>query len=111
MHEDIEKLLVLQERDRSISHAKREVTGLEHERTEVNGRSANAEEAKAAAGQKAMELDFDEGKLMTAVVWKPNGEQCPVTNFVDGNGVWVWYNEDGTEGGRSTFKGGVEVRD
>ena len=62
-------------------------------------------------GQKAMELDFDEGKLITAVVWKPNGEQCPVTNFVDGNGVWVWYNEDGTEGGRSTFKDGVEVRD
>ena len=36
MHEDIEKLLVLQERDRSIAHAEQEIAGLEHERVEVN---------------------------------------------------------------------------
>ena len=39
MHEDIEKLLVLQERDRSIAHVNQEMAGLEHERREVNGLS------------------------------------------------------------------------
>ena len=27
-----------------------------------------------------------------------------VTNVVDGNGVWVRYNEDGMESGRCTYK-------
>jgi hypothetical protein len=48
---------------------------------------------------------------MTVVAWKPNGEKCPVTNVVNGNGVWVWYNDDGTENSRHTFKDGEEVAD
>ena len=48
---------------------------------------------------------------MTAIGWKPNGEKCPVTNVVDGIGVWVMYNEDGTEAFRQTFKDGELVRD
>ncbi|MDA0724394.1 MAG: hypothetical protein O3B25_09025 [Verrucomicrobia bacterium] len=34
---------------------------------------------------------------MTSVVWKPNGEKCPHTNVVNGNGVRVWYRDDGGE--------------
>ena len=44
-----------------------------------------------------------DGKLWTAIGWKPNGEKCPVTNAVDGNGVMVFYNEHGTEDSRHTF--------
>ena len=60
-------------------------------------------------GQKKSETTKKDGKLMSVVIWKPNGEKCPVTNIVDGNGVWVWYNDDGTEGGRTTFKDGEKV--
>ena len=63
MHEDIEKLLVLQERDRSIAHAEQEIAGLEHERVEVNSRSANAEAAQEAAQQKARELEVRKNAL------------------------------------------------
>ena len=63
-------------------------------------------------GQKVSELTWeDDDKLMTAVAWKPNGEKCPVTNVVNGNGVKVWYNNDGTEIYRLTYKDGETVRD
>ena len=51
------------------------------------------------------------GKLMSAVVWKPNGVKCPVTNVKDGNGVLVRYRDDGTESGRSMRKDGEIVED
>ena len=60
-------------------------------------------------GQKEEEAIYRDGKLMSAVAWKPNGEKCPVTNVKDGNGVWVRYNEDGTELGRFTYKDGKRV--
>ena len=55
-------------------------------------------------GQKSLEVNFKDRKRMSTVVWKPNGEKCPVTNLKDGNGVLVWYNEDGTERIRETYK-------
>ena len=63
MHEDIEKLLVLQERDRSIAHAEQEIAGLEHERVEVNSRSSDAEAAHEAAQLKAKELEARKNAL------------------------------------------------
>ena len=63
MHEDIEKLLVLQERDRSIAHAEQEISGLEHERVEVNSRSADAEAGHEAAQLKAKELEARKNAL------------------------------------------------
>ena len=77
MHEDIEKLLVLQERDRSIAHARQEVAGLEHQRTEGNGRSASAEEAKAAADKKSMELEVSKNALEVEV----QGEQEKIRTY------------------------------
>ena len=62
-------------------------------------------------GQKSSELIRKDDKLITAVVWKPNGGKCPVTNVVDGNGVVVVYNEDGTEDRRATYQDGKEVFD
>jgi antitoxin component YwqK of YwqJK toxin-antitoxin module len=61
--------------------------------------------------QKKEEVTYGDGKLITAVGWKPNGEKCPDTNVKDGNGVWVYYNEDGTEKRRDTYKYGVLVKD
>ena len=62
-------------------------------------------------GQKQAECTLKNLKLMAVVSWKPNGEKCPVTNVVNGNGVWVWYKEDGTEKARATFKDGKPVLD
>ena len=63
-------------------------------------------------GQKSLERNWKIGsKVMSAESWKPNGEKCPVTNVKDGNGVLVWYNEDGTEESRETYKDGYSVED
>tara|TARA_B100000902_G_scaffold190047_1_gene181730 strand:- start:541 stop:1146 length:606 start_codon:yes stop_codon:yes gene_type:complete len=61
-------------------------------------------------GQKGIEGNWKDGKPLSAVVWKPNGEKCPVTDLKGGNGVVVLYNEDGTEGSRTTYKDGVRVK-
>ena len=62
-------------------------------------------------GQKRQEESYKDRKLMSAVGWKPNGEKCPMTNVKDGNGLWVWYKEDGTESFRKTYKNGELVED
>ena len=62
-------------------------------------------------GCKEEESTWKDGKRMTTVVWKPNGEKCPVTNVVNGNGVGVSYNDDGTGNSRTTYKDGVKVED
>ena len=59
-------------------------------------------------GQKESESTWKDGKLMTAVVWKPDGKKCTVTSVVNGNGVRLRYNEDGTEQRRITYKDGEE---
>ena len=60
-------------------------------------------------GQKRWEETHNEDKLVTVVGWKLNGEKCPHTNVVDGNGVRVRYLDDGTEHGRYTYKDGKLV--
>ena len=64
-------------------------------------------------GQKKSEMTWKGGKLVTAFAWKRNGDKCPHTNVVDGNGVYVDYNEDGTiyAGSGDTFKDGELVVD
>jgi antitoxin component YwqK of YwqJK toxin-antitoxin module len=44
--------------------------------------------------------------MMTQTTWKPNGEKCPHTNLVNGTGVAVMYNDDGTERIRIPYKDG-----
>jgi len=63
-------------------------------------------------GRKGQEHTYKDGKLLTAVGWKPNGEKCPDTNVVNGNGVVVfWYKKDGTELFSQTYKDGEIVKD
>jgi antitoxin component YwqK of YwqJK toxin-antitoxin module len=57
-------------------------------------------------GQKRKESTYKEGKLMTSTSWKPNGEKCPITNILGGNGVNVDYGENGQKDFQSNYKDG-----
>ena len=57
-------------------------------------------------GQKRSEHDNHDGKIWTAVHWKPNGEKCPRTNIVEGNGGLAWYDKKGVEYLYLTYKDG-----
>ena len=74
---------------------------------QLDGQAASWDED----GQTCSEWNYKDGKLMTIVAWKPNGEKCPDTNVVNGNGFWVRYKNDGTEEGRVTFEDGEIVID
>ena len=62
-------------------------------------------------GWKSKVQSCDFGKLISATVWKPDGEKCPVSNVVNGNGELIDYNEDGTIEKRYTIKDGVGIED
>ena len=57
-------------------------------------------------GQKRSEHNYKDGKKWTAVHWKPNGEKCPRTNIVEGNGGLAWYDKEGVEYLYLTYKDG-----
>ena len=42
-------------------------------------------------GQKMWEGKYENGKLLTAVAWKPDGEKCPLSNVENGNGFLIQY--------------------
>lgn len=66
----------------------------------------------APNGEKRTELLQKGGKFRQASSWMPNGEKCPLTNIgLDGNGICIFYNEDGTESRRLTFKDGEIAED
>ena len=44
--------------------------------------------------------------METANVWKPDGQQCSMTNVKNGNAAMVMYTEEGTEWLRITYKNG-----
>jgi hypothetical protein len=60
--------------------------------------------------KKDSEKNYIDGKLRSAIVWKPSGEKCPVSNVIDGNGVLVTYAGQGQEIYRTTIKGGIGVQ-
>mgnify|MGYP006089070981 CR=1 FL=1 len=62
-------------------------------------------------GWKERVQNCDFGKLVSATVWKPDGEKCPVSNVVNGKGELIDYNEDGTIDKRHTFRDGVGIVD
>jgi len=43
---------------------------------------------------------------MTAVGLKPNGEKCPDTNLVNGNGIVCYYHKNGQKAAERTYKDG-----
>jgi len=76
------------------------------ERNYRDGKKDGLQTSWYSNGKKSVESMWKEGKEKTVFAWKPNGEMCPLTTFKDGNGVVVYYNEDGTKNSRFTFKGG-----
>ena len=64
-----------------------------------------------ANGQRESVKRFKNGKLVSALSWKPDGVKCPVTKVEEGNGIVVVYAKEGTERERRSFKDGVEVFD
>jgi antitoxin component YwqK of YwqJK toxin-antitoxin module len=49
---------------------------------------------------------YIEGKLISVVVWLPNGELCPDSNISDGDGAASWYYPDGQKRSVGRFKSG-----
>ncbi|MBT3667918.1 MAG: hypothetical protein HN548_10620 [Opitutae bacterium] len=62
------------------------------------------------SGLKSSEQVFHNGKIVTAIGWKPNGDRCPSTRVVDGVGVLVVYDDFGTESNREEFDEKVKNR-
>ena len=60
-------------------------------------------------GQKQWEGTSKDGKWWSAPVWKPNGEKCPDTNVVNGNGIMCWYHDNGQKEFEETYKDGKEI--
>ena len=57
-------------------------------------------------GQKNMEGTAKDGVPVAVTVWKPNGEKCPDTNFVNGNGIICYYHDNGQKKEETTFRDG-----
>ena len=58
------------------------------------------------SGQKQLEKHWKDSLLMSARIWKPNGEVCPTADLKDGNGIIVWYNESGQKWKESNYQNG-----
>jgi antitoxin component YwqK of YwqJK toxin-antitoxin module len=59
-------------------------------------------------GQKDRETTVKDGVPVAVTVWKPNGEKCPDTNLVDGNGITCYYHDNGQKRSEHTYKDGKE---
>ena len=57
-------------------------------------------------GQQRDELFYIDGYKESAIVWKPDGEKCSMTNVNAGNGVMVKYTDGGAEWMRISYKDG-----
>ena len=58
-------------------------------------------------GQRSHELNFRNGKLLSAHAWKYDGTKCPETHIKNGNGLLVQWHEDGTRLQETNFKDGL----
>lgn len=47
-----------------------------------------------SGGRKKSVFQYQKGKLMEALRWKPDGTACPYTNLKGGAGMIVYYNDD-----------------
>jgi antitoxin component YwqK of YwqJK toxin-antitoxin module len=60
-------------------------------------------------GQKADESLWTMGKIKETKVWMPNGELCSRSKVNNGNGLRVFYDEDGLEFTSITYKNGEVI--
>ena len=57
-------------------------------------------------GWKEEESTRKDGKILSYVTFKPNGEKCSETNIANGNGSLVLYNDNGSVAARGTCTDG-----
>ena len=57
-----------------------------------------------ANGQKHWEQHYKDDNLVSASVWKPNGEPCPITTIAEGSGILVIYYENGQKQSEEHYK-------
>ena len=60
-------------------------------------------------GQKKAEENYKNSKLISTMVWKPNGQRCPETNVNNGAGVLIEYDENGQKMNETKYENGVIV--
>ena len=46
-------------------------------------------------GKASEQINYKDGSRISVEVWKPNGERCPETNFINGTGTIVNYRQNG----------------
>ena len=59
-------------------------------------------------GIKSYQDFYENGKMVFAKSWKPDGSICDVTEAIDGNGVVQTYHPNGKQEWRAIFKNGFE---
>jgi len=87
-------------------------SGQKEEETFKDGKQHGSVTGWYPNGQKRSEITYKDGKrdgLLTATVWKPNGEKCPDTNVVDGTGIFCGYHNNGQKSHESTWKDGKKI--
>jgi antitoxin component YwqK of YwqJK toxin-antitoxin module len=62
--------------------------------TYKDGKLGGLQKCWYESGQQSEESLFKEDKKISQITFKPNGELCPKTKLVDGNGFVVCYNRD-----------------
>ena len=60
-------------------------------------------------GTRSRKCYYQNGKLIEATVWRPNGNKCADSKVEGGRGIVVYYNEDGTELGRAIYENGEQI--
>ena len=75
----------------------------------VNGRAHGVFEDWYPIGGKKAEQVFKDGELISAVVWKPDGEKCGISAVLSGKGVLVEYDGSGEEIGRNLIVSGKKL--
>jgi antitoxin component YwqK of YwqJK toxin-antitoxin module len=59
-------------------------------------------------GQKKVEVYWNDGLIVTASSWLPDGSKCPLTNIKDGNGLSVTYHENGKKEWETHYRDGKQ---
>ena len=91
--------------DGELLQFREEVAYLPDEQTPFTG----VADKRYENGQKLSEAQYKNDKLVSASVWKPDGEPCPETKVVDGSGTVVSWYENGQKKVEIHYKDGREI--
>ena len=75
----------------------------------VNGKAHGVFEDWYPVGGKKAEQVFEDGELISAVVWKPDGQKCAISHVLDGEGVLVEYDGSGNKIDRNLIVSGKKL--